>query len=215
MKKIALKSLAKSCLAGIFAISALGNANAATGTFAVGFTTVADITITEVQPISFGTTMFITNAGTCTMDVATPLALTMQAELASLTGANFGNVTGSGCVTTAAGASGNQGGYFRLTGLSGADVKLTVNSASNADFGFVPTGCAIDHDGTAGANTDSCLTFTAGTPLTVTLANATDAGGTNPVDKQLMLAVGGTITVNQALTAATAYTQNFTIVATY
>ncbi|MBL4910883.1 MAG: hypothetical protein JKX78_12825 [Alteromonadaceae bacterium] len=215
MKKVALKSLVKSCFVGAIALSVMSSANAATGTFAVGFTTVADITITEVQPISFGTTMFITNAGTCTMNVATPLAVTMQAELASLSGSNFGNVAGSGCVTTAAGAGGNQGGYFRLTGISGADVKVTINSASNADFGFVPSGCAIDHDGTAGANTDSCLAFTAGTPLTVTLANSTDAGGTNPVDKQLMLAVGGTITVNQALTSATVYTQNFTIVAIY
>jgi len=47
------------------------------------------------------------------------------------------------------------------------------------------------------------------------LANATDANNTNPIDKQLMLTVNNTITINQALTTATVYTQNFTIVATY
>jgi hypothetical protein len=216
MKKAGYKTLAQSLLVSAISLATINSANAATGTFAVGFTTVADVTITEVQPLSFGTTMFITNGGICTLDALTPLAATMQSDETTLTGTNFGNVAGSGCVTTAAGASGNQGGYYRLTGLSGANVKITVNPASNADFGFVPSGCVNDHDGTAVANSDNCLVFTSGTQLTATLANAVEGGGANPVDTQLMLAVGGTITIGGTdLTSATVYTQNFTIVATY
>jgi len=217
MKKVGFKTLAKPLLIGAMALTAVNTTNAATGTFAVGFTTVADVTIIEVQPLTFGTTMFITNGGTCVLDAATPLAATMQSDATTaLTGANFGNVSGSGCVTTAAGVSGNQGGYYRLTGLSGADVKITINPATNADFTFTPnSGCINDHDGaSAAADSDSCLVFASGVQITATLANATETG-LNQTDTQLMMAVGGTITINQALTSATVYTQNFTIVATY
>jgi len=210
MKKVAIRSLAKPLLFNAFVLATMTSSHAATGTFSVGFTTVADVTIIEVQPLTFGTTMFITNGGTCVLNAATPLAATMQSDATTaLTGANFGDVAGSGCVDTAAGVSGNQGGYYRLTGLSGADVKITINPATNADFTYTPdSGCVNDHDGTAAADSDSCLVFASGVQLTGTLANATETGG---VDTQLMIAVGGTITINQALTPATVYTQNFTI----
>ena len=217
MIKAGLKTFVKPVLISTIILASVNTTNAATGTFAVGFTTVADVTIVEVQPLAFGTTMFIANGGTCVMNATKPLAATMQSDATTaLTGANFGDVSGSGCVTTAGGVSGNQGGYYRLTGLSGADVKITINPATNADFTFTPnSGCINDHDGaSAAANSDSCLAFSSGVQLTATLANATETG-LNQVDTQLMIAVGGTITINQALTSATVYTQNFTIVATY
>jgi len=212
MKKIAFKSLAKPLLLNAVILATMGSANAVTGTFAVAFTTIADISIVQDQPLSFGQNIFITNGGVCTLNTATPLAATMQSDDSALTGANYGDISGSGCVTTAAGVNGNQGGYYRVTGLSGIDVKVTVNPASNADFGFVPAGCVNNHDGTAGGDTDSCDTFASGVQLTATLATAGDTEG---VDTQLMIAVGGTITINQALTAGTPYTQDFTIDVTY
>ena len=209
---LAMPLLTKAVLLSVLTLSVVNISTAATGTFSVGFTTVADITIIEVQPLTFGTTMFIANGGTCTLNVSTPLAATMQSDATTaLTGANYGNVAGSGCVTTAAGVSGNQGGYYRLTGLSGADVRVTVNPVTNADFTFTPAGCVNDHDGaSAAANSDSCLVFASGVQLTATLANATETG-LNQVDTQLMMAVGGVVTINQDLTSATVYTQNFTI----
>ncbi len=217
MKNIVSRLFMKASTLFIIAFVAINTTNAATGSFSVGFTTVPDITILEVQPLTFGTTMFITNGGSCTMDASSPLAATMQSDATTaLTGANFGDVAGSGCVTTAAGASGNQGGYYRLTGLSGSDVKITINPATNADFAFTPdSGCINDHDGaSAAADSDTCLAFASGVQLTATLANATETG-LNQVDTQLMIAVGGTITINQALTSATVYSQTFDIIATY
>ena len=212
MKKEVIKLFAKPLLFSAFVLAGMSNANAATGTFAVAFNTVADVSIIEVQPLVFGPNIFITSGGVCTLNVATPLAATMQSDLAALTGANYGDISGSGCVTTAAGVNGNQGGYYRLTGVSGIDVKITVNPVTNADFGFVPAGCINDHDGTAAANSDACVVFASGVQLTATLANAIETSG---VDTQLMVAVGGEITINQALTPATAYTQDFTIDVTY
>lgn len=216
MKKFVVKSFTKPLLFSASILAGMSSANAATGTFAVAFTTVADVSIVEVQPLSFGPNVFITNTGVCTLNAATPLAATMQSDATTaLTGANYGDISGTGCVTTAAGVNGNQGGYYRLTGVSGIDIKVTVNPASNADFDFVPAGCVNDHDGAAAtADSDSCLVFASGVQLTATLANATETG-LNQVDTQLMLAVGGEITINQELTAATAYTQNFTIDVTY
>lgn len=216
MKKVAIKSIFKPLLISAFVLTSITSANAATGTFTVGFTTVTDVTITEIQPLTFGTTMFITNGGSCVLDAATPLAATMQSDATTaLTGANFGDVSGSGCTNTAAGASGNQGGYYRLAGLSGSDVKVTINPVTNADFSFTPdSGCVNDHDGTAAVDSDSCVVFSSGVQLTATLANAVETG-VNQVDTQLMIAVGGTITINQELTSATVYSQNFTIDVTY
>lgn len=214
MKRIAFSPLVRPLVFSALTLASITNTNAATGTFAVAFNTVADVSITEVQPLAFGPNIFITNGGTCVLNAATPLAATMQSDESTLTGNNFGDISGSGCITTAAGVNGNQGGYYRLTGSSGIDVKVTVNPASNADFDFVPAGCVNNHDGTAAANSDSCDIFTSGTQLTATLANATEGGGSG-VDTQLMIAVGGQITLNQELTPATAYTQDFTIVVTY
>jgi len=214
MKKIAIRTIAKPLLFNVLVLTAMTSANAATGTFAVAFNTVADVSIIEVQPLSFGANMFITSGGVCTLNAATPLASTMQSDESTLTGNNYGDITGSGCVTTLAGINGNQGGYYRLTGVSGIAVKVTVNPATNADFGFVPAGCINNHDGTATANSDSCDIFASGVQLSATLANSTEGGGSG-VDTQLMLAVGGEITINQELTPGTAYTQNFTIDVTY
>jgi len=214
MKKIAFKSLTKPLLLSAVILASMNSANAQIEPFAVSFNTIADISIVQDQPLSFGPNIFITNGGVCTLNAATPLAATMQSDESTLTGANYGDIAGSGCVTTLAGVNGNQGGYYRVTGVSGISVKVTVNPASNADFAFVPAGCVIDHDGTAAANSDNCLPFASGTQLTSTLANATEGGGSG-VDQQLMIAVGGTITINQALTSGTPYTQDFTIEVTY
>jgi len=213
MKKVAIRTLAKPLLFNALALTAITNANAATGTFGVAFNTVADVSIVETQPLSFGANIFITSGGVCTLNAATPAAATMQSDATTaLTGNNYGAIAGSGCVTTAAGVNGNQGGYYRLTGVSGIDVKVTVNPVNNADFGFVPAGCVNNHDGTSAANSDSCDVFSSGVQLTATLANSTETGG---VDTQLMIAVGGEITINQELTPGTAYSQNFTIDVTY
>ncbi len=214
MKRVVVKYLAKPLLFSSFALVNMNSANAATEPFAVAFTTVADVSIVQVQPLSYGQNIFITNGGVCTLNAANPLAATMQSDLSTLLGTNFGDIVGSGCITTAAGVNGNQGGYYRVSGVSGIDVKVTISSVTNADFGFVPAGCVIDHDGTAAANSDTCTAFSPGVQLTSTLANTTEGGGSG-VDAQLMIAVGGVITLNQALTAGTPYTQDFTIAVTY
>jgi len=214
MKRKAVKYLVKPLLFSTFVLANMTNANAATEPFSVSFTTIADVSITQEQPLSFGQNIFITSGGSCTLDASNPLASTMQSDLASLVGTDFGKLTGGGCVPTAAGANGNQGGYYKISGVSGIDVKITINPVLSADFDFIPSGCVIDHDGTAAANSDACTVFTSGTQLTSTLANATEGGGSG-VDAQLMIAVGGSITLNQDLTAGTPYTQNFTIDVTY
>jgi len=211
MKNINFKKTVLVCALSLGSISA---ANATTGTFDVGFRTITDVTITETQALNFGATMYATSGGVCSMGAAAGDINDTDSGIlggAPIAGGTAGNVSGTGCITTAAGASGNQLGIYTLFGITGADIKVTVNEVVGADFSYTPdSGCVANH--VAGATNDTCDTFFTGSPVTVTTSDATDgtslAGETNVV-------LGGKVTVNTDLSSDTNYTQQFTIVATY
>ena len=206
----------KSGILGIVAIAVMAGsmnvANAAVSPFAVSFTTVADVVLSEVTPLNFGTNVFIANGGICDMGVVPAPASLVTVPAQTGAAGTSGNITGAGCLTVNAGANGNTLGYYTVVGLGGQSVTVTVASASNADFDFAPAGCVANFDGGAGG--DTCDTFTADNPIVARLSDAGDDG--TVLLNSTTIVVGGRITVGATdLTPATAYTQNFNITAVY
>jgi len=213
MKNINFKKSVMVCALSLGSISA---ANAAEGTFDVGFRTITDVTIVETQALSFGATMFATSGGVCSMDASAATVSDVQAGInGGADGSTAGLIAGTGCIDQAAATTGNQIGIYTVSGISGADVKVTVNEVLGAEFDFTPdSGCISNYDGSSGG--DTCQSFFPGTAVTTALANSTEGTADSEVtDTELRVVIGGKITVNTDLTSDTNYTQQFTIVATY
>ncbi|MBU2923208.1 hypothetical protein Q4506_07425 [Colwellia sp. 4_MG-2023] len=191
--------------------------NAQSVDFPVSFRTISDVEIQQVQALSFGATMFSANGGTCSMDASGTTINDADAAIlrgTPVSGSLAGAVTGTGCIDTAAGISGNQIGIYRVIGISGSDVQITVNEVTGSDFTYTPdSGCISNYDGaTAG---DTCQSFFVSSPTTTALADATDGADANVTEGELRIVIGGKITINTDLTADTNYSQDFTIDAIY
>lgn len=215
--KIALL-LGAACLVG-----ASGAAHAATADFTITVNTIPDVVLTQVRALAYGTRMFVTAGGTCLMNAATPgdaATALMQYDDATLAAANYGALSGTGCVNGAAGSG--TPGLYRIAGLAGSSVTVTITGVTGADFAFAPnSGCIVNYDGTVAA--DTCDAFVPGVPIArrLALANAAESpvtgGGVGVTTAgQLMFTVGGTVTVGGVdLNPNQAYTENFTVVAVY
>jgi hypothetical protein len=213
------------CVIGALFLGASGASNAATGTFDITVTTLADVVLAQKQALSFGANLFTTAAGTCQMDATTPPSDTalMQYEEdgTAVAGATFGDLSGTGCIVGATATP----GVYRISGTANSTVNITIGSlAPGGDFSFTPnTGCIVAYvnsseDGTG--SDDTCTTFTADSATPRRLPTATEEQTTGPVGVtvagELVFSVGGTVTVGATpLTASTAYTANFPVTVVY
>lgn len=208
-------------LASVISVDAFAKAE----TFDVGFSTVPKITIIQAQAMDFGSGLSLASGVTCVMAVTgTPATypgdIAMKVALSATTnaapGANLGDISGTGCATL---AKGGTPGLYEITAVGGGTVKVTVNNiTAGTEFNFTATGCAATY--VAGANGDSCATFTPGTPLSIRVADASDTvgntiGSGDPAPGKALIAVGGTLTTLKVHTSDQALEEEFTIDVTY
>lgn len=210
-------------IVGALLLGASGASNAATESFPIIVSTLADVDITQEAPLTYGANMFITGGATCTMDATTPAdaggtvvngVIPMQyTATANVNEANYGDLTGLGCVN---GAGKGKPGVYKIAGLGGISVNIKISSVTTADFTFNPnSGCIVTYEGTT-AGADTCAgfvpnAFAASIPLPATAT--LDAGAT---DGELLFTVGGTITIGATdLTPDLAYTADFPVEVVY
>ncbi|MGS2720620.1 hypothetical protein [Paraglaciecola aestuariivivens] len=196
---------------GAVVLGALCASNSYADTFSVTVNTLSDVTIDTVQPLDFGENITTDANGTCAMSATSPAGATVLAD-DNITVSGFGVITGSSCIGS--GTTVATPGIYSIEGVGGLDVSLTLSSLTQSgDFTFTPTGCGVVHDN-AGTDGDVCTTYTAGTPLTMTLANGTDNGAS--VANFAHFTVGGTLDVGAtALDSDTSYTVTFNVDVVY
>lgn len=213
-KKIAL-------VLGALFLGMSGNTIAATGSFDITVTAIPDVTLSTVTPLTYGASMFVTLGGTCLMDASTPgdaAVDLMQYDDATLAKANYGDLSGAGCVNgTATGTP----GVYKIAGIAGNTVNVTISGVNGADFDFAPnSGCIVTYEN--GVVADTCDPFVPGAsaPKLLPLANAGESpvtgGGVGvTVLGELVFTVGGTITVGGTngvdLAPGASFTENFPV----
>jgi len=215
---------------GAFFLGASGASNAATANFDITVSTLPDVVLSQVQALDYGANMFVTALGTCTMNAVQPgEGALMQYQSGTTEGAtassNFGTLTGGGCVN---GTEVATPGVYKIAGLAGTTVNITINGVSNADFGFNPnSGCIVNFDGGATLldSQDSCDAFVPGaiTSTDLPAVTATEEGSAAPGfvvsaagAAELHFTVGGTVTIGAVdLSANTNYVQQFPVDVVY
>jgi len=212
-------------LTAIVASSFCLNSFAATENFAGTFDTIKDVSISQITPLNL-VGLALANGSACTLAASTDgtngptyvgdVTMNLGSGNDNAAGADIGLMSGGTCLTT---ATGGVMGIYEIDGASGASVKVTIVSGSNADLLIVPAGCIGDY--VAGADGDACDAIAggasggvAGTQVTVRLAGATDTGTLGegvPVAGKTRIVLGGVTTSQQALLAGTPYTVDFDI----
>jgi hypothetical protein len=176
--------------------------HAKTVPFGVGFVTIVDLEVTQVNALSYGQNM-IGRAGTsCTMvtDYTNAIANTPMTGITDLLS---DSISGDGCITKADASINNFTGLYQVKGAFSQAVNVTVGSIAGTDFNFSPTGKVAN---VAGGLFASGSTIFADTPQLI----STDPAGL------IAVAVAGTITIGATdLTANTPYSANFDLTATY
>jgi len=201
----------KTLVAGALLMAMSNVASAASESFFVSVTTLDDVGIEELNALSYGINMFIDAGGECTIDGDAPGATVLQMDAASAA-ANYGDISGTGCVDT----TGLQPGEFKITGLGGQDVTITIGSTSGGDYTFAPAGAYAIHDGgIAGDTLGTYTTAQATAGVTTRLADGVDAGLT-VVANELVFTVGGTVTIGGTdLIAGGVYTDTYPVTVVY
>lgn len=200
---------------GAMYLGVSGASMAATGSFDITVTTIADVVLEERAILNFGTNIF-TTAGTCLMTGSGNSETLMQvdtstAAVATTTVATtYGALSGGGCVT---GNNLGTPGLYRITGATGTTVNITMSNATGTGWSFSPTSAfAGNYGATTGDDTVTAMTAT----TTNVRALAAAADGTDAVvDGQLVFAVGGLLTVSSTLTASQAYNAPFVVSVVY
>jgi hypothetical protein len=190
-------------LTGALILGASSAANAVTEPFNITAKALPDVVITTVTPLNFNTSIFITAGGSCLMNATTPgdaSTALMQYDGATIAAANYGALTGDGCVNGIAGTG--TPGVYRVAGLEGSAIKITINnSATGGDVEFSPnSGCIVTYEG--GTVADTCDSFVPGVLANkkLALANANESPVTGSgvgltTAGQMMFTVGGTLSV--------------------
>lgn len=219
MQPIKLSKILVPCavVASVFSM----NANATSTTYTAGFTTVPEITLVQVTPMSFGTGMLGGLNKICSMTVtgsgatyAGDVAMKLGTGATVAAGGTYPLMGGSGCSTP--GIVGVPGVY-RITGVPGGAVKVTANSVAGTNFTFAPAGCVANYN--AAPDGDVCTALPANTLTNANVANTADtigntAGGL-PISGQALIALGGSLTSAIAFLPGTTYTETFVIDVTY
>lgn len=197
---------------GAMYLGVSGASHAATGSFDITITTIADLSVTEIQALSFGNSVFTTGSAVCNIAGNSPLFSDVFADSNTLiTGAtSYLNtdraLTGSGCA-----GSGRVGIYEVVTAGVADAITVTINGVTNADFTFTPnSNCLPDYSAT-NATDDACRIMAPGVPNTLASTGdvANDAG---TVNNTLRFTVGGSLSTAAAgLTPNTPYSDVFNI----
>lgn len=188
------------------------SAMAATFTAKVGFTTVPEITISQVTEINFGDTMKLATGATCIMLVngasgsSLPTA-TMKSDMAN-SGAYTQVLTGDCGDTVEVGTP----GIYEIIAVAGSTVKVTTNSVTaGTNFNFEPVGYGPDAQG----STSTVKALPADTETTFVVPSAANANQPDETAGVLRIALGGTITNQSTLSAGVEYEEDFTVDVTY
>jgi len=197
---------------GAMYLGVSGASNAVTGSFDITIATIADLSVNEIQALSFGSSVFTTGSAVCNLQGNDPLFSDVLADANNVItgGTTYLSVdtalTGSGC------AGGGRVGIYEVVTAGAADnITVTINEVTNADFTFSPnSNCLPEYVATA-ATDDVCRILAPGTPNTVAVTGSTGANQ-GSLDKTLRFTVGGTLTTAAGgLTAATLYNDVFNI----
>jgi hypothetical protein len=220
---------------GAVVLGALCASNSYADTFTAQVTTVDDVVITERQALAFGENIFTTAGTTCVLGVGAggtataPGSVLMNytdtlAGTPGAQGANYGLLSGDGCVVGAGAADGVTPGIWDVTGLAGGAVSILVTEIAQTDAAitYEPSGCVVVYDGTTGAGLDDCDALASGGVVSGQFADNTAAEdetvgpdtGTS-TEGQFSFAVGGTISIVSALVAENPYDVQFQIDITY
>lgn len=187
---------------GVMYLGVSGTSFAASESFTITATTIADVALEETTVLDFGTNIF-TTTGSCTMAVGEPGEAEMQVYTTDGTttaDANYGLLNGTSCVPGATAIP----GVYTISGSSGADVTITLNDLTETDYSFAPAGVVGSYNGIIGSTTpDDIIPLVSGTAYP--MADTTDAGVPVVTDGELVFILGGVLTVTNTLTANTLY----------
>lgn len=197
---------------GAVILGAACASNVYADTFNLTVNTISDVSIDQVTPMSFGTSILTDGLVTCTLRGELPAPATVFSDGTWAAGAGTdapGALNGAGCI------SGNTGvpGVYTITGEPTLSVNITLNSEAQTDnFTFTPdSGCAVSYnnDASTAVGDDLCVALTPGSAQAVNLPGAVDGLATAGIG---YFTVGGTIgTLAGGLTSDTPYTATFLV----
>lgn len=186
------------------------------------FTTIKAVTISQTTGLSF-TGLPLAATSNCTMtasadgtgtgylgDVAMRLG-SIRTNAVGTTANTMDACVGTGITTI---------GLYEIDGAAGATVNVTItDSLTTSDVSVVPSGCVGTY--VDGADTDTCEPLSAlvnGGVTAIRLAGTGDTGSLGegtPLAGTSLIALGGIITAENALSAGVGYTVDFTIDVAY
>jgi hypothetical protein len=230
-RKLIMKAIncKKTLLASaLIAMSGLSTSTlAADGTFGLNFTTVPDVSISQVIGLNFGDDLQLATGSTCTLAVDASSTNTPSSAAGLLDvsgditeGTDFQLRSGN-CDSTS--TSDGIVGKYVINGAEGVTVSITVNpiiTGSGGNFAFSPQGVASNY---AAAADDTFVALAPGVGQTATAdvrlhssADADQGGTSSPFPGQSFLFIGGTLTADTQLTAGTVYAAStFVVDVTY
>jgi hypothetical protein len=218
----------KTLLAAALMMSMSNASIAKTEPFTVTAQAIPDVDINLVQNVTFGTAIYTTTGGNCSLDGLVPSEAAIQSDTdgdnatTTAAGGNFGGVSGTGCVTST--TNGSRAGIYEITGDAGALVSLTLSPLVETAFTYTPgLGCYVlydDADFTNDADSDPCIFLSTGVTSNIVLGDTN--GGSNPdpgeVDGAVRFSIGGVLNITNGgvdLVAGQAYPGSFDIVVVY
>jgi hypothetical protein len=199
---------------GVLFLGVSGTSNAATESFNISATTIADVGLVQVNGIDYGTNIF-TSVGNCILIGNEPADLQIDPSITS-SALDNGTLSGTSCVN---GDDLGTPGEYTVTGITATDVTISMTSISTADFTFTPLGAASGYGNATPAEDDDVrIAVSSSGPITARTAGAGDVNAliaNNVVDQQLKIFLGGTLNVLQTLTPSTPYSGTFDLTVTY
>lgn len=205
---------------GVLCLGVSGTSNAVQGSFPITAQTIADVGLVQNDPISYGTNIF-TTVGTCVLVGDEPTDAELQIDPAiTSTAITNGTLSGTGCVS---GAALGTPGKFTVTGISGATVTISMTDIPSTDnaglWSFVPNRSVASGYGNAtpADSDDDRQSVSSAGPTSLRLAAGNDDDGIiNLVnDTELVIFLGGTLSILAPLVATQAYTGSFDLTVTY
>lgn len=202
-----MKAFTKFKIASAIALLPLATQVSATDlTVPITFQTLPVITITEVQALSFGNVLSLTQASTCKLEATSTghsLSNSEEGQVVAANAATAGVLSGA-----CAGEPDGTPGIYQITSFASANITVSLTAGTASEIAFNPEGYVVDYN----AGTPERDAITVSTDANVQATNAITANsqaGTNRV------IIGGTVTNQQALTAGSDYTTDFDLDVVY